>query len=145
MKKTKNRTTEIFFFMQTVLDVHWLNWNDIKRTGLWNFNHRNFKILSKNWHWNHSKTVRQLIVINFAKSLPDYRIFFLAELHTVRISFIIYFVYWILMYFFFSLFFNTSNYLISEFSSKHRNFDKPNSQHVFMKNRGTYTGMKKQN
>jgi len=44
----------------------------------------------------HKKKVSQLIAINFAKSLPDYRIFS-AELHTERISFIIFFVLGILM------------------------------------------------
>jgi len=55
---------------------------------------------------NYTKTVSQLIAINFAKSLPDYRIFS-AELHTERVSFIIFFVLGILMHFLFQLFYNT--------------------------------------
>ena len=85
------RVNEEIFFVQTVLDVHRFIWNDIKRTGLGNFNHIKFKILAQQWHWNYSKTISQLIEINFSKSLPDYRIFS-AELHTIYILFIIFFV-----------------------------------------------------
>ena len=58
-----------FFFVKNRAWLKKFNWNCRKRTGMWNFNHWKFKMLSKNWHWNHSKTVHQLIVINFSKSL----------------------------------------------------------------------------
>jgi len=77
---------------------------------MWNFNHWKFKMLSKNWHWNLSKTVSQLIVINFRKLLLNHR-FPASEFYTLYVFHLsFFFVYWILMYFFFSLFCNTSNY-----------------------------------
>ena len=105
----ENKKTELLEFLFFFINCAWLYrfiWNCIKQTGLWNLNHRKFKILSQQWQWNYTKTVSQLIVIKFAKSLPNYRIFF-AKLHTGRISFIIFFVLGILMYFFFLLFYNT--------------------------------------
>ena len=90
----KNRTTWKKF-RQTVRNVYWFIWNDIKRTGLWNCNHRKFKILAQQWHWNYSKTVSQLIVINFLKSLPDYRIFLgRITLFVFYLSFFLYFEFW---------------------------------------------------
>jgi len=120
-----------------VRNVHWFNWNDIKRTGLWNFNHRKFKILAQQWHWNYSKKVSQLIVINFLKSLPDYRIFF------SRIAHFLYFIYhifllWIFEYFFFLLFYNTLKNTNPEFQkfpvSKSIAINR-NSEHVCRKQR----------
>ena len=73
-EENKNRTTGFFFFINCAWLYRFI-WNCIMQNGLWNLNHRNFKILSQPWHWNYTKTVSQLIVINFAKSLPDYRIF----------------------------------------------------------------------
>ena len=75
-------TGNFFFFMQTVLDIHWFNWNVVERTGLWNLYHRNFKMLTQYMHWNQLKTVSQLREINFLKSLPDYRIFFGRNVHS---------------------------------------------------------------
>ena len=46
-EENKNLATGIVYLMQTVLDIHWFNWNDVERTGLWNLNHRNFKILTQ--------------------------------------------------------------------------------------------------
>ena len=124
--------------MQTVLDVHWFNWNDIERNGLWNFNHTNFKILAQKWHWNYAKTVSQLIEIKFSKSLRDYRIFFGRNVH------FLYFIYhflctlnfWVLL--FFLLFSNTLKIKNPEF----QNFPvsksiaiRKNNKHVFRKQR----------
>ena len=135
MKKTKTELLENIFFMQTVLDVHWFNWNDIKRTRLRNFKHRKFKILAQQWHWNYSKTVSQLIEINFLKSLPDYRIFLDRIAHFL---FLIYhfFVLWILKYLFFLLFYNTLKNTNPEFQkfpvSKSIAINRK-SKHVFRK------------
>ena len=129
--------------MQTVLDVHWFNWNDIEWTGLWNFNHTNFKILTQKWHWNYAKTVSQLIEIKFSKSLPDYCIFS-AEMYTFCILFIIFCVLWIFEYFFFWIFSNTLKITNPEF----QNFPvsksiviRKNSKHVF-RNREIVRGKK---
>jgi len=123
-EENKNRTTGIFF-----LNCAWLYkfiWNCIMQTGLWNLNHRKFKILSQQWHWNYTKIVSQLIVINFSKSLSDYHIF------CARITHWTYFIYHffvlgILMYLFFLIFYNTfeeHKSRISEISSKQRNCNK---------------------
>jgi len=126
MKKTKK--TEVLEFYVNCAWLYRFIWNWRYQTGLWNLKQRKFKILSQQWHWNHTKIVRQLIVINFAKLLPLYRIFFLPELHTGRIRFIIFFLFWILTHFFFLLF--------SEFSSNYWNFNKPKQSAHFQENRG---------
>ena len=41
-----------------------------------NLNHKNFKILTQIWHWNYTKMIHQLIVINFSNLLPLHRFFF---------------------------------------------------------------------
>ena len=86
-EENKNRTTGIFIFLINCAWLYRFIWNCIMQTGLWNLNHRKFKILSQQWHWNYTKTVSQLIVINFAKSLPDYCIF------CTRITHWTYFIY----------------------------------------------------
>ena len=134
MKKKKTELLKKYFCANCVW-LHKFIWNYIKRTGLWNCNHRKFKILSQQGHWNYTKTVSQIIAINFAKSLPDYRIFS-AELHTERISFIFFFVLGILMYFFFLLFNNTlknSNPEFQKFPVSKLIAINRNSQHVFKK------------
>ena len=78
-------------------------------------------------------------MINFAKSLPDYRIFS-PELHTGSISFIIFFVLGILMYFFFLIFYNTlknSNPEFQKFPVNKEIAINRNSQHVCKKTEET--------
>jgi len=101
-EKQKNTTTGKYFGTNCAW-LHKFIWNYIKRTELWNCNHSKFKMLSQQWHWNYTKTISQLIAINFAKLLPDYRIFFGRITHW---SYFIYhfFVPRILMYLFFLFF-----------------------------------------
>jgi len=118
------------------------NW--IMQTGSWNLNHWNFKILFQIRHWNHTKTVRQLIVIKFSKSC--FTIFSMPELHNDCIWFIIFFLFWILIHCFFHFFYNTSKYLNPErqkFSPTELIFISNFSQHKHWKIEETYSGIKK--
>ena len=81
---------------------------------IWNLNHREFKILDQFWRWNHTKTMLQLIVINFSNLLP-LQCFVRARLHTVCFLFIIFSVFWILFQFFLHFSSNTSIYSDPEF------------------------------
>jgi len=105
MKKTKTELLENIFYklcvtLQIYLELYNANW-------IMKFKPHRVQDLISTMALELHKQVSQLIVINFAKSLPDYRIFFSPELHTGRISFITFFVLVILMYFFFLLFYNT--------------------------------------
>jgi len=128
-----------------VLDVHRFIWNDIKRTGLWNCNHRKSKILAQQWYWNYLKIVSQLIEINFLKSLPDYCIFFRQNctLFVFDLSFFLYFEF--LSTSFFLLFYNTWNNTNPEFQkfpvSKSITI-RQNSLAHFLENRRILTRMK---
>jgi len=114
-------------------------WNCIMQNGIWKLNHRKFKILSQQWHWNYTKILRQLIGINFVKSLPVYCIF------CARITHWTYFIYnffvlGILMYFFFLLFYNTfknSNPEFQKFSVITEIAINRSSQHIFKKTEET--------
>ena len=64
----------------------------ILKNWAWNFNHKNFNVLAQNRHWNFTKIVSQIVVIFFSKSLPHHRFSrVIIFLHSVRISFIIFF------------------------------------------------------
>jgi len=74
----------------------------------WNFNHKRFNVLANFWRWNHTKTMHQIIVINFSKLLSNYRIFWRQD----SLFFVLFIIF---LYFvfssdsFFSWFYNTSN------------------------------------
>ena len=117
------------------------------QTGSWNLKHWEFKILSQIRHWNHTKIVCQLVVINFSKSLPRHRIFRAKIAHWL---FFIYHFFCILNFnsLFFPHFYNTSNNLNPErqnFSPTKSIFISNFSQHKYWKTKETYYEIKKQN
>ena len=89
MKKTKNRTTRIFFYklcvtLQIYLELYNAKW-------IMKFKPQQVKILSQQWHWNYTKTVSQLIVINFVKSLPEP--YFYRQNYTLDVFHLSFFLY----------------------------------------------------
>jgi len=78
--------------------------SQILQIWMWNLNQRKLNILSQISSWKFTKTVRQLIVIIFFKSLSLHFFFRVIILPSVCFSFIIFFVFWILLYFFFFTF-----------------------------------------
>ena len=143
MKKTKKQATGKYFFTQIVLDVHWFNWNDIKRTGLWNFNHKLQDLISKMALelLKNSKPINWDKFFKIAARLP----YFFRQNCTLFVFYLSFFLLWIFEYFFFLLFSNTLKNTNPEF----QNFPvsksiaiRKNSKHVFRKNRGILTGMK---
>jgi len=84
--------------------LSWLFW-----ICFWKFNHKQFNVLENFWRWNYTKTMHQLIVINFSKSLSNYRIFWRQD---ALFFYFIYHFFSILSFhliLFFSWFYNTSN------------------------------------
>jgi len=82
---------------------------------IWNLNQKQFKILEKFWHWNHTKTVHQLIVINFSNLLPNHCFCSRQNAHFLYLiyHFFFYFEFWLTYFFYF--FSNTSNCVDPEF------------------------------
>jgi len=95
-------------------------------------------MLSHFRHWNYTKKVYQLTVINFRKSLPHHR-YLESEFYTLFVFHLSFFVFGILIHFFFLLFCKTSNYINPEFQNFYPTIViriNENSQHNFRKNRG---------
>ena len=103
MKKTKNRTTGIFFYklymtLQIYLELYDANW-------IMKFKPQKVQDLISTMAL---ELLKNIVPINWDKfckitaRLPNF--FCVPELHTERISFIIFFVLGILMYFFFLIF-----------------------------------------
>ena len=100
---------------------------------------------SQNRHWNHTKIVRQLIVINFLKSLPLHCFFRSRIAHEL---YLIYHFFCILNFdslFFFHISYNILNYSDLEY----HNFSKTEwifisnfSQHKYWKTEETYVKWK---
>ena len=106
----------------------------IVRIWIWNLNHKHFKILAKFWRWTHTKTMHQLILINFLK-LMLFQHFFPRQNYTLIVFDLSFFSIWNLA----SLFSNTSICLVPEFhnfSPTNFNFISKNNQHI-IKNRGS--------
>jgi len=111
-----------------------LSW--IIQIWIWNLNHRQFKILTQIWRWNHTKTMQHLIVINFSNLLPLHRFC------SCQIAHCLYLIYHFFILNFDSLFLhfssNTSIYSDPEFNNfsptklifinklSQHNFRKPN-------------------
>jgi len=71
--KNQNSTTGKLRFRKSDLKKFMLSW--LFLICLWKFNHKRFNVLANFWRWNHTKNMHQIIVINFSKSLSNYRIF----------------------------------------------------------------------
>jgi len=110
----------------------------IVRIWIWNLNPKQFKILAKFWRWNHTKTMHQIILINFLNLMRFHRFISFQDctLIVFDLSFFFYFEFCFTFFFTFS---NTSICLDPEFHNFYPmnfNFIRKNSQHRF-KNRGS--------
>ena len=104
----------------------------IVRIWIWNSNHKQFKILAKFWHWNHTKTMHQLILIKNLNLMLFHRFF------RAKIAHWLYFIYHFfsicnLASLFFSIFSNTSICLNPEF----HNFSPTNFNFISKKTTST--------
>lgn len=73
MNKTK--TTLQNFFCVNFSQLPKFMLDRILQNWAWNFNHRNFNVLAQNRRWNFTKTVSQIILIFFSRSLTHHRFF----------------------------------------------------------------------